>query len=231
MSMATSGDKRPASEDGPPPSPAMPSGADLPDSLARRVSPGPPNVPAADLPAPNPAESADAPARGCSTDAPFRIIVPVRMPTPAPEPAKTSSAPTPVAPAAAREASALPPFWLRRGDQVFVALATAVALVLIFASWARLTGWGKHAVEVDRMPSARLEYQIDINRATWVEWSQLDGIGETLARRIVEDREQHGPFASVDDVLRVKGIGRQKLEAMRRHLTPGPQNDRPAEPQ
>lgn len=35
----------------------------------------------------------------------------------------------------------------------------------------------------------------------------LPGIGETLAGRIVEYRQEHGPFSSVDDLLAIPGIG------------------------
>jgi len=39
----------------------------------------------------------------------------------------------------------------------------------------------------------------------------LPGIGPATAAAIVTDREQHGPFASVDDLSRVRGIGPAKL--------------------
>jgi competence protein ComEA len=115
----------------------------------------------------------------------------------------------------------LPRFWLRRGDQVVVAVLATLATGLLFVHWVRISNWGREQVEIDRQPAGVYLYRIDINRATWVEWAQLDGIGETLARRIVADREQRGPFTGVDDLLRVRGIGRVKLEAMRAHLTHG----------
>lgn len=111
-----------------------------------------------------------------------------------------------------------PRFWLKRTDQLFVAVLLAVATVLMFVHWIRVSDWGRQPVELDRLAARAYEYRIDINRATWVEWAQFDGIGETLARRIVEDRDRNGPFISVDDVLRVRGIGPVKLDAMRRHL-------------
>ena len=113
---------------------------------------------------------------------------------------------------------AQPRFWLRKSDQLFVATLLAIATSLMFVHWVRISGWGTRPIEIDRLPRQAYEYRIDINRATWVEWAQFDGIGETLARRIVEDRDRNGPFLSVDDVLRVRGIGRTKLEGMRRHL-------------
>jgi len=62
------------------------------------------------------------------------------------------------------------------------------------------------------------EFRIDVNNATWVEWMQLPEIGEVLARQIVEDRKQHGPFASVEELQRVKGIGAVKMEKIRPFL-------------
>ncbi len=62
-------------------------------------------------------------------------------------------------------------------------------------------------------------FQVDVNAATWIEWAQLDGIGEKLAKRIVADRADHGPFQSVEDLRRVKGIGAKTLDKMRPHLT------------
>ena len=55
----------------------------------------------------------------------------------------------------------------------------------------------------------------DINRATEAEWDELPGIGPAKARAIVEDRERNGPFRSIDDLARVKGIGPKLLERIR----------------
>ncbi len=70
-------------------------------------------------------------------------------------------------------------------------------------------------VEITQLPAVENRFRLDINSATAVEWSQLDGIGEVLAARIVEDRNTNGPFESLDDLLRVEGIGRQTLEQVR----------------
>jgi competence protein ComEA len=114
-----------------------------------------------------------------------------------------------------------PRFWLRRTDQLVVGMLLTLATALMTVHWARTSDWGRQPVEIDRLPPSVYEYRVDINCATWVEWTQLEGIGETLARRIVADREQNGPFRDVDDVLRVRGIGRVRLNAMRPHLIVG----------
>jgi competence ComEA-like helix-hairpin-helix protein len=55
---------------------------------------------------------------------------------------------------------------------------------------------------------------VDINRATEDELRALPGIGGVLASRIVEARERGGPFASLEDLRRVKGLGRSKIERL-----------------
>jgi competence ComEA-like helix-hairpin-helix protein len=55
---------------------------------------------------------------------------------------------------------------------------------------------------------------VDVNRASVAELASLDGIGPKLAARIVAAR----PFASVDDVARVSGIGQRRLARLRPRL-------------
>jgi competence protein ComEA len=46
-----------------------------------------------------------------------------------------------------------------------------------------------------------------VNRASAKEFEALDGIGPVLASRIIAYRKANGPFATVDDLLKVPGIG------------------------
>jgi competence protein ComEA len=62
-------------------------------------------------------------------------------------------------------------------------------------------------------PSA--DAPLDLNTATATDLEALPGIGPTLAAAIVADRERNGPFGSVDDLLRVRGIGEGRLEPVR----------------
>jgi competence protein ComEA len=57
--------------------------------------------------------------------------------------------------------------------------------------------------------------RVRINVAGAAELEALPGVGPVLAQRIVDYREQHGPFTVVEDLLDVPGIGEAKLEAMR----------------
>lgn len=62
---------------------------------------------------------------------------------------------------------------------------------------------------------------IDLNAADAATLSLLPRIGPTLAARIVDDRRANGPFASVDDVARVRGVGPRTVENMRKYVVVG----------
>jgi competence protein ComEA len=60
---------------------------------------------------------------------------------------------------------------------------------------------------------------ININTASETEFETLSGIGEVLAAAIVDYRTENGPFASVDDLENVSGIGPATLEEIRDAVT------------
>ena len=60
---------------------------------------------------------------------------------------------------------------------------------------------------------------INVNTATLDQLESLPGIGPALGQRIIDYREEHGPFASVDDLLNVSGIGDQRLADLRPLVT------------
>ena len=60
---------------------------------------------------------------------------------------------------------------------------------------------------------------VDINRASVTELEALPGVGPATAQAIVAHREQNGPFATVDDLIDVRGIGEAKLEQLRDQAT------------
>lgn len=63
--------------------------------------------------------------------------------------------------------------------------------------------------------SMLLMHRININTAPVDSLVLLPGIGDYLAARIVESRTRDGQFESVDDLVRVSGIGPAKLRAVR----------------
>lgn len=60
---------------------------------------------------------------------------------------------------------------------------------------------------------------VDVNTAAVDELEALPGIGPAIGQAIVDHREQHGPFTSVDQLTDVRGIGDAKLEGLRDHAT------------
>src|SRR5207253_10548174 len=60
---------------------------------------------------------------------------------------------------------------------------------------------------------------VNLNTANAQQLDVLPGIGPATAATIIKDREVHGPFRSVDDLGRVRGIGDSKLEQLRGLVT------------
>lgn len=56
---------------------------------------------------------------------------------------------------------------------------------------------------------------VDLNLATAADLEALPGVGPATAKAILAARERAGRFASVEDLLDVRGIGPAKLEALR----------------
>ena len=60
---------------------------------------------------------------------------------------------------------------------------------------------------------------VNINTADAAQLEALDGIGPTLAQRIVAYREEHGPFADIESIMDVNGIGEGIFETIRQQIT------------
>jgi competence protein ComEA len=63
-----------------------------------------------------------------------------------------------------------------------------------------------------------LQGVVNVNTASAAELELLPGIGASRARAVVEAREENGGFASLDELLAVKGIGEASLAKLRPHL-------------
>ena len=61
---------------------------------------------------------------------------------------------------------------------------------------------------------------ISLSTATVEQLDTLDGIGPTLAARIVQYRDAHGGFKSVDELRQVSGIGDKRFAALRKAVQP-----------
>jgi competence protein ComEA len=61
---------------------------------------------------------------------------------------------------------------------------------------------------------------VSLGSATAEQLDELDGIGPTLAERIVEQRQAKGGFGSLDELAEVEGIGEKRLQTLKQALTP-----------
>lgn len=90
-------------------------------------------------------------------------------------------------------------------------LGTCFFLVLI-------PGTQRRPLEPEAAIVGPCPYRVDINTASVEELRILPGIGEKLADRILLYRRENGPFRIPNDMLKVKGIGPKKLEAIQPFL-------------
>jgi len=101
------------------------------------------------------------------------------------------------------------PFDYTRDDSVFMARSQLIDS-LATSPAPRPPGQHSKAASGGLQPNS-----IDLNAATREQLIQLPGIGPQIADRILEFRDEHGPFRAVDDLTRVRGIGPKKLAQIR----------------
>ena len=95
-----------------------------------------------------------------------------------------------------------------------------LALGLGFAGWLRLHRpvVVSQDVGTEHAPNRGLGWpglRIDVNSAEEAQLDLLPGIGPRLAARIVEERRAQGSFASLDELVRVAGLGPRLVERLR----------------
>ncbi len=113
-----------------------------------------------------------------------------------------------------------PRFW--GAALLVVALVLYAALRLIPPSVPPRTPPGRVDVPAFVVPiEFKLPGKVNINLAPAAELEKLPGIGPALAARIIAYREEHGPFASIEDLTHVSGIGSKTLDGFRDLITIG----------
>ena len=123
---------------------------------------------------------------------------------------------------------------LRRADQAAIAGFCALGLVAVGWYWIAQGGLHGRLIEIDHADKVAVEFKVDVNTADWSELVTIPEVGQTLAHRIVDYRQKHGPFQAIEDLRHVRGIGPKTLERLKAYVLPlGPQKvadiDRPRE--
>ena len=77
--------------------------------------------------------------------------------------------------------------------------------VLTVLTVALMMSWVVPAIVADMQ-------KVNINTATLEELTTLDGVGESIAAKIIEFRKNNGPFQNPEDLMMVKGIGQKMFE-------------------
>jgi competence protein ComEA len=106
----------------------------------------------------------------------------------------------------------------RRGDQAGVNLAAPLhdgqqVIVPLHGAVAASGGSSSSAAGPGSGP-------ISLSQATETQLESLDGIGPALAGRILQYRQEHGGFRTLDELKEVSGIGDKRFEALRGSLVP-----------
>jgi competence protein ComEA len=103
---------------------------------------------------------------------------------------------------------------LENGEDDMLKLLNAIVIALLLPIGVPVFAADKPA------PAAVAPMSVNINTAdAQTLAAALDGVGAARAKAIVEYRDSHGPFRSVDDLAQVKGIGERVVDANRGHIT------------
>jgi competence protein ComEA len=112
---------------------------------------------------------------------------------------------------------------LRRIEQLALATFLLCGLASLSGYWIWRGVVRGRLIEIEQATPRTAQFQVDINSAQWPELAQLPGIGETMARRIVDERKVRGQYADHQDLeRRIKGVGPRTLERIRPYLAPMP---------
>ena len=111
-------------------------------------------------------------------------------------------------------------FWLTANDQGFLVRWSLVLVVVMAVRSYQVASFDASA-EILKQHDPDIGYRIDINSASAAELTQLRLIGPVRSQMIVADRNENGPFESLDDLQRVKGIGPATVERNRRWMRIG----------
>jgi competence protein ComEA len=109
---------------------------------------------------------------------------------------------------------------LQDGQQIVVPVAGAAAGGGAAGATGAAAGAARAGAAGGDLSGTAPRAPIHLSTATVEQLDEIDGIGPTLAGRIVEYRDAHGGFRSLDELSQVDGIGEKRLATLRDALQP-----------
>lgn len=112
-----------------------------------------------------------------------------------------------------------------RRPLLWTVLLTAAVLAVMLCRLPLRNGWPQSEIP-QYLAAVQTDGRIDLNRADAAALCTLPGIGQSRAQAILDWREEHGGFTSVEELLQIPGIGEKMLETLRESVcvkqTPDP---------
>lgn len=116
---------------------------------------------------------------------------------------------------------------VRRGEWTRGQVVTVFALIAALAAFLYFARHRGRSAEFSHVQGDEDAYalRLDVNSAGWQEIALLPGLGPSKAKAIVEYREAHGRFASVEGLKAVPGIGEKTISEITPHIEIGGADD------
>ena len=103
-------------------------------------------------------------------------------------------------------------------SKIFSMTITLIAVLTLLIAHAALAAETKdQAAKAD--PAVASMQKININQADAKTLATLKGIGKDRALKIIEFREKNGPFLKIEDIMKIKGIGRKVFDRNKDAMT------------
>ena len=105
------------------------------------------------------------------------------------------------------------------GVQLALGLIVTASMFFLLGRWSQEGPRSQPELAAD---AGHVGPAIDLNRATKAELRLIPGIGDALSQRVIEHRQNNGPFRSVNELRQVAGIGPKTLDRLRHRLFVAP---------
>lgn len=107
--------------------------------------------------------------------------------------------------------------WLSKNINLAQKLSDGIKIYIPFAG--EVGGPQSYQGEVAGLASENLSEKININMASSKELERLTGIGPATASKIINFRQENGFFASIEEIMKVPGIGQKTFEKIKNQIT------------